>query len=432
MIEEKLLLQALLILAPVLLFSLLPENRRLENNSLIFGIFQGGAAFLCVVFSYQFEGFHWDLRFVPFVLALLYGGPGAGLIVFSVILITRTFIGGEAVIYSYFTSIATVVFAIFWYKKFWAYTPSNRIKLAILGSVWSISFSFGMFATFRTLAGKPLNKDLILSPDIILFGVISIVGIGFAARLIEEIIEREKMRDDILRSEKLNTMGELAASFAHEVRNPLTVVKGFMQLMHQNETGKNHEYLTLALSEVGRAEMILSDYLNFAKPQFHKIEECSYNEALSEIIALLNPFAAKGGVALDGSLSKEHLHIETDRNQLKQAIVNLVKNAIEATQEGGLVSIRLYNKEGQAVIEITDTGRGMTKEQLSRIGTLFYTTKERGTGLGTCVSLRIINEMGGRAFYSSELEKGTKVTLLMPITKKGCSHQPHSVLEVAK
>ncbi|RDU36770.1 two-component sensor histidine kinase [Neobacillus piezotolerans] len=432
MIEEKLLLQALLILAPVLLFSLLPENRRLENNGLIFGIFQGGAAFLCVVFSYHFEGFYWDLRYVPFVLALLYGGPGAGLIVFVVILVTRTFIGGEAVIYSYFTSIATVVFAIFWYKKFWTYTPSNRIKLAILGSGWSMFFSFSMFVLFRTLAGRDLDRDLILSPDILLFGAISIAGIGFSARLIEELIEREKMRDDILRSEKLNTMGELAASFAHEVRNPLTVVKGFMQLMHQNETGKNHEYLTLALSEVGRAEMILSDYLNFAKPQFHKIEECCYHEVLSEIIALLNPLAAKGGVTLEGNLSKENLHIETDRNQLKQAIVNLLKNAIEATKEGGMVSVSLNGKDGQAVIEITDNGRGMTQEQLSRIGTLFYTTKERGTGLGTCVSLRIINEMDGRVFYSSELDKGTKVTLLLPVSKMSCPNQTQGMLQVAK
>lgn len=432
MIEEKLLLQALLILAPVLLFSLLPENRRLENNSLIFGIFQGGAAFLCVVFSYHFEGFYWDLRYVPFVLALLYGGPGAGLIVFAVILVTRTFIGGEAVIYSYFTSIATVVFAIFWYKRFWSYAPSKRIKLAILGSGWSIFFSIAMFVVFRTLAGMPLDTDLLLSPDILLYGAISIAGIGFAARLVEEIIEREKMRDDILRSEKLNTMGELAASFAHEVRNPLTVVKGFMQLMHQNETGKNHEYLTLALSEVGRAEMILSDYLNFAKPQFHKIEECNYHDVLAEIIALLNPLAAKGGVALEGSLSKDNLQIETDRNQLKQAIVNLIKNAIEATQDGGMVSVSLYGKDGHAVIEITDNGRGMSQEQLSRIGTLFYTTKERGTGLGTCVSLRIINEMSGRVFYSSELEKGTKVTLILPISKKCCSLQAERILKVAK
>ncbi len=426
------LLQALLILAPVLLFSLLPENRRLGDNNLIFGVFQGGAAFLCLVFSYQFEGFYWDLRYVPFVLALLYGGPGAGLIVFVVILATRTFLGGEAVIYTYITSITTIVFTIFWYKKFWLYSPSKRIKLAILGSGWSIFFSFAMFGVFRTITGKPLEKELLFSTDILLFGAISIAGIGFAARLIEEVIEREKMRDDILRTEKLNTMGELAASFAHEVRNPLTVVKGFMQLMHQNETGKNHEYLTLALSEVGRAEMILSDYLNFAKPQFHKIEECCYHEVVSEIVALLNPLAAKGGVTLEGNFPKEDLHIATDRNQLKQAIVNLIKNAIEATPEGGTVLVNLNTKEGDAVIEIADNGRGMSQEQLSRIGTLFYTTKERGTGLGTCVSLRIIHEMNGRVFYSSELDKGTKVTLLLPVSKKSSSLQTQGVLQLAK
>ncbi|CEG25564.1 ATP-binding protein [Bacillus sp. B-jedd] len=432
MIEEKLLLHVLIILAPVLLYSLLPENKRQEKNSLIFGLLQGGAAFLCIVFSYQFEGFYWDLRYVPFVLAILYGGPGAGLVVSLVILVTRTLMGGEAVIYSYFTVLATVGFTILWYGKFWSYSSSKRIKLAILGSGWSILFSFTMFGVFRYLADKPLDRELFISPSIWMFGVISIIGIGFAARLIEEILERDKMRQDIFRAEKLNTMGELAASFAHEVRNPLTVVKGFMQLMHQQETGKNHEYLTLALSEIGRAEMILSDYLNFAKPQFHKVEECSYQEVLSEIIALLSPFAAKGGVSLNAKLDQEELYIYTDRNQLKQAVVNLVKNAIEATPEGGFVSVALRQQDGQAMIEIIDSGRGMSEEQLSRIGTLFYTTKEKGTGLGTCVSLRILNELKGSVRYSSERDKGTTVTIHLPQHKKHCFKQHQGILKVAK
>ncbi|RHW41499.1 two-component sensor histidine kinase [Neobacillus notoginsengisoli] len=432
MIEEKLLLQVLIILAPVLLYSLLPENKRWQENGLIFGLLLSGAAFLSIVFSYQFEGFYWDLRYVPFVLAILYGGPGAGLIVFLVILATRTIMGGEAVVYSYFTSLATVAFTLLWYGKFWTYSSSKRIRLAILVSGWSIFFSFMMFVVFRSMADKPLDRDLFLSPGIWMFGVISIIGIGFAARLIEEILERDKMRNDIIRAEKLNTMGELAASFAHEVRNPLTVVKGFMQLMHQQETGKNHEYLTLALSEVGRAEMILSDYLNFAKPQFNKIEECSFHEVLTEIVALLGPLAAKGGVSLKTQMEKEKMCISTDRNQLKQALVNLVKNAIEATDEGGVVTISLRHHDIHAVIEIQDNGRGMSEEQLSRIGTLFYTTKEKGTGLGTCVSLRILNEMKGSIHYSSEAGKGTIVTVQLPQFKTSCCKQTQAILNIAK
>jgi two-component system, sporulation sensor kinase B len=108
----------------------------------------------------------------------------------------------------------------------------------------------------------------------------------------------------------------------------------------------------------------------------------------------------------------------TDRNQLKQALVNLIKNAIEATSEGGKVTITLKQIDHHAYIYIADTGKGMNHEQLSRIGTLFYTTKDKGTGLGTSVSLRIIETMKGKVSYMSKLGIGTEVTMILPEGKK--------------
>jgi two-component system sporulation sensor kinase B len=226
------------------------------------------------------------------------------------------------------------------------------------------------------------------------------------------------MKVEIQRTEKLNTLGELAASIAHEVRNPLTVVKGFLQLMQQDERGKNYDYLSLVLSELGRAEAIINDYLNFAKPQFEKLEEFSLVHVLSEVKMLLEPFAVKQGVQLESSLDTSNFHLLTDRNQLKQALVNLIKNAIEATPEGGKVTITYKHKDHHAYIYITDTGKGMDHEQLARIGTLFYTTKDKGTGLGTSVSLRIIETMKGKVSYQSKLGIGTQVTMILPEGKK--------------
>jgi two-component system sporulation sensor kinase B len=220
----------------------------------------------------------------------------------------------------------------------------------------------------------------------------------------------------MIRTEKLNTLGELAASIAHEVRNPLTVVKGFLQLMEKDKKNHNDEYLSLILSELGRAETILNDYLNFAKPQLKKIEEFQLSEVIYDVIYLLNALAVKQGVLLNYQL-QPNLYIETDRSKLKQALVNLIKNAIEATPQGGKVRVNLHTRNGQAYTVISDTGKGMTTEQLSRIGTVFYTTKDKGTGLGTTVSLRIIEKMNGRVTYKSEYGYGTDVTMILPIKK---------------
>jgi two-component system, sporulation sensor kinase B len=253
--------------------------------------------------------------------------------------------------------------------------------------------------------------------ELLIDALFHVLALAVAARLIEEIIERQQMREEIIRTEKLNTMADLAGSFAHEVRNPLTVVKGFIQLMHKEADGKDRDYLTLTLSEVGRAEMIISNYLSFAKPEFNKIEEFNYKKLLEEIIALLEPLAAKEGVIIEGKLAVDELYYASDRSQVKQAIVNLVKNAIEATSQGGKVILSLDMEDGQARIGIRDNGRGMTEEQISRIGTLFYTTKDRGTGLGTTVAIGIIQAMKGNIQFESEEGRGTEVTLKLPIKK---------------
>ncbi|HAQ07398.1 MAG TPA: hypothetical protein DCR24_07715 [Bacillus bacterium] len=107
-------------------------------------------------------------------------------------------------------------------------------------------------------------------------------------------------------------------------------------------------------------------------------------------------------------------YVHADRNQFKQAMVNIIKNRIEATDEGGQVTVIQRRIGNESCITITDTGKGMNSDQLARIGTLFYTTKDKGTGLGTSVSIKIIEAMGGKISFNSELHKGTEVRILLP------------------
>jgi two-component system sporulation sensor kinase B len=397
MLAEKLLLHGLIILAPVLIYYVVSENKRISGSPYFIGLLQGASASLCLLFAYYDYGLFWDLRYIPLVLAVLYGGPKAGLIVLVAILGTRTYMGGDALLFGYISALLSALVPFLMVRKFNRLrTKKKRITLSVLVGLWPdivmLSILFVFLFTQPEFSGGA-NLLLYILP----FGLIQVIGVGFASMLHEAVLERELMKREIMSSEKLNTLGELAASIAHEVRNPLTVVKGFLQLM-QNEEQK-YPYIPLVLSELGRAESIINDYLNFAKPEFKKIEQVDLAELITEVMMLLNPLAIKSDVSLDSFLEKN---------------INMDKNAIEATQQDGRVFIKLLVSNNETMIIIKDNGKGMSKEQLERIGTLFYSTKDKGTGLGTTVSLRIIETMNGKVSYASELGKGTEVKVVFP------------------
>ncbi len=412
MLAEKLLLHVLIFLVPVLIYGVLCQKRRIDQSPYCYGLLHGFAAFLCMVFAYYNYGLYWDFRYVPLVLACLYGGPISGGIVLGSILITRTFLGGDALLFGYISGIMAAVLPFLFAKKFMKYNPRKRVTMAIVIGSWPAFVMLGILLAYILNQGFSTNKEILI--NIVLFGTIQIIGIGFAAMLNEMVIERHIMKQEIQRSEKLNTLGELAASIAHEVRNPLTVVKGFLQMMKAERKGDSNEYIPLVLSELGRAEAIINDYLNFAKPEFKKIETFRLSDVIYEVMFLMDALAVKQGVELINEFDSNYL-VKTDRNQLKQALVNFVKNAIEATREGDTVTIGVKHSGNHVIVNVTDTGKGMNKEQLDRIGTLFYTTKDKGTGLGTTVSLRIIQSMNGKVSYRSEPNVGTEVTVCLPV-----------------
>ncbi|MBY6038146.1 ATP-binding protein [Fictibacillus nanhaiensis] len=415
MIVEKLLFHVLIVLAPVLSYSFFFEKWKIGRSPYFLGILYGASASLCMYFAYFDSGLYWDLRYVPLVLAIFYGGPISGIITLFALLATRTAMGGDALLYAYISAAIACIIPFFLYNYFWKSPPRKRIYLSIVAGFWPALVQLIVLLTYLFVSETVTILEEKMYLYIAIFGFIQIVGVVFAAILNESIIERNLMKDEIRRSEKQHTLGELAASIAHEVRNPLTVVKGFLQLM-EGEDERHRHYYPLILSELGRAENIINDYLNFAKPEFKKIETFSMAELVIDLSILLNPYALKEGITLTHIIESD-AEIVTDRNQLKQALINILKNAVEATPKEGRVSIRLISDNEQIKIIVRDTGIGMTKEQLSRIGSLFFSTKEQGTGLGTMVSIRIIESMGGKVEYTSKIGKGTKVSVTLPVKK---------------
>ncbi|MGF2615421.1 PAS domain S-box protein [Rossellomorea aquimaris] len=237
--------------------------------------------------------------------------------------------------------------------------------------------------------------------------------------VIRDITEEVELQDQLRKSDTLSVVGELAAGIAHEIRNPMTALKGFIQLL-ESSMGHDHEmYFQVIKSELQRIDSIITEFLILAKPQAVQYQETDLSRIMKDTLELLNAQAVMHNVQFkeryDGSLPA----IFAEPNQLKQVFINIVKNAIEVMPKGGTITISISKKDENMVrISISDEGIGIPKEKIKKLGEPFYTTKERGTGLGLMVTFKIVEEHEGIVEVESELGKGTTFHIDFP-SKKG-------------
>lgn len=233
----------------------------------------------------------------------------------------------------------------------------------------------------------------------------------------KDMTEHKKKDELLLRSEKLSIAGQLAAGIAHEIRNPLTAVKGFIQLLGHSSQYAD-KYLPIMREELERIELIVSELLMLAKPQTVNMKRTALLPIIEDVVVLLEAQALLNGVELIIAEESKQVNdrIECDPNQLKQVFINFVKNAIEAMPQGGLTVLRLRKSfEGEIEATIEDQGGGISEEKLEQIGQPFFTTKESGTGLGFMVSQKMVENHGGRVEIRSEAGRGTTVTVILPV-----------------
>ncbi|MDT8861226.1 ATP-binding protein [Alkalihalobacillus sp. MEB130] len=233
--------------------------------------------------------------------------------------------------------------------------------------------------------------------------------------MIRDITYRKQVEDLINQSEKLSVAGQLAAGVAHEIRNPLTGIKGFIQLLKATAQ-ENHRYFDVMMSEVERINEIVNEFLYLAKPEVHSLEKHDPLVLIEEVVMLLNTQAIMHNLQLQINFGSDIPEIKCESNQIKQVLINVIKNAMEVMTTGGEIYITAEKSEGNVKIVICDEGKGISKERLAHLGEPFYTTKEKGTGLGLMVSRKIIHEHNGSLSFASIINKGTTVTILLPIT----------------
>ncbi|XJZ28943.1 ATP-binding protein [Bacillota bacterium Lsc_1132] len=230
----------------------------------------------------------------------------------------------------------------------------------------------------------------------------------------------EEMRGAAQTVDHHHNIENLAAGIAHEIRNPLTTVKGFLQLLkpHLKELGKE-QYAEVALEEINRANDIIFEFLNAAKPQTDVSKDSSLNKLVQDIVILYESEAILRNIEMITSLSSFDVSIPIAPKQLKQVLINILKNAMEAIDESldsnRIISISTIINSGNASIHISDSGCGMTNEVLNHLFMPFYSTKEKGTGIGLSMCKKIIEENGGTIHVESEVHKGTTFRITFPI-----------------
>lgn len=234
-----------------------------------------------------------------------------------------------------------------------------------------------------------------------------------------DITQRKNNEEFLHKVDKLKVVGQLAAGVAHEIRNPLTAIKGFIQLFQTNRE-YNELYFDIMNTEFQRVESIIYEFLTLAKPHHENnyIEE-DICKIVKEVVTLENTNAIFKNIELNLNYDEESTLIHCDKNALKQVFINIIQNAIEATNTKGKIEI-LIKKHNHDLIEIIcqDFGCGIPKNLIHRIGEPFYSLKEKGTGLGLMICYKIIENHKGTILIDSEEGKGTIVSVRLPIRKR--------------
>ncbi|WP_052738021.1 ATP-binding protein [Bacillus sp. SA1-12] len=230
---------------------------------------------------------------------------------------------------------------------------------------------------------------------------------------ISGLIENEKK---LQHSEQLSVIGELAAGIAHEIRNPLTSLKGFLQLSSNSE--KNREvYNSIMLSEINRINLIVGELLLLSKPKEMVFRPIHLLSLIKTVVTILGTQAILFNIEIMIEADNEvnELNINCEENKLKQVFINLLKNGIEAMEKEGKMVIKIKKVKGYVQLTFIDEGKGISKEELEQLGKRFYSTKENGTGLGLMISYNIIENHKGKMKITSEKGKGTEIEIILPI-----------------
>lgn len=232
---------------------------------------------------------------------------------------------------------------------------------------------------------------------------------------VEDKTEQLSLRERLAQSESLNNLGQLAASIAHEIRNPMTSLKGFTQLMSLEASERGLKYIGIIEQEIERIDKILNEFLDLSKPKKLEIKKYDAFKLVSEVIDFMQPQALLAGINIHTFYKTPITHFETDCILTKQLLINSIKNAIEAMEDGGTICVQVEQKDNEVIISIHDEGPGLDLDEIQKYFQAFYTTKKCGTGLGLAHASQVMKDMNGRIEVANNLSGGASFYYYFPL-----------------
>lgn len=408
-ITKHLLLNLSLLIVLLFFTQLVIERQAKEKNrnglQILYFIF---SILICYIFSIEAQdGIRLDLRQVPMILGSLY--TGQAYLLAAVTIVMRGLMGinegfwASAGVFSLLALLLTWIHS--WFSRL---SLNQRVAVSVLITVMT---------SFVLMQLIGIVNEPITHPEIwISFLIIPAITSGLISYSIETIRQSLLIRQKLAKADKIEVVSHLSAAISHEIRNPLTTVKGFLQLLGEQSypEEKKKEFIQIAVDELNRAEQVINDYLTFARPAFDKIEHIEVEKELNQVLNILKPLANLNNI----DISRQYTHdlvITGNRSKFQQGFINLIKNGFEAMPGGGELTIRTFLIDQAVHIQITDTGIGMNEEQVARLGEPYYTTKgQQGTGLGMMVTFSIIRAMKGKVEIKSQVGKGTTFHIKFP------------------
>lgn len=241
---------------------------------------------------------------------------------------------------------------------------------------------------------------------------------GGVVLIIQDMTDEEKLRVELDHVERLSLVGQMAAGITHEIRNPMAVVRGFLQLMREKSPEELDSYYQIVMEELDRANSIINDFLSLAQSRISDKEKVLLQHIIEEITPLLWADANLRGQSVELKLSSSVQELELNVREIKQVILNLARNGMEAMGPKGVLTIETHTTNDKVELMVRDKGVGMSESQREKLFIPFFTTKSQGTGLGLSLCLSIVERHNGKIIVDSVEGEGTVFTISFPIEKK--------------
>lgn len=399
-----LVINGIVVVFPILVYTFFivyEENMKLEKSNIMLKISLFISMYLALYFK-KYVGLNYQISclILPIILSYLYNEGKVALILSTLLCLHSCF----SLNYNIYTSIIFFLLLYLAYKK---YSKSNMSSKFLINS--SIVLMLIYFVANLIIS----YNDIVMLDEIISLMMYSLIiyAINYGINESKNIIS---LHMNLKEFEKEKNIKLNLFKITHEIKNPLTVVNGYLSMFDVTDIEKSKRYISILKNEVNRTLNLLSDFMEFTKIKIVK-KECNFNDLISDVKEVLIPFFIKKNVSYSFCV-QNNIIVNMDYNRIKQVIINVIKNAVEACRESnGMVTTTAFTEEDYLIIVVKDNGIGMDKFVLDNILVPFYTTKDNGTGLGVSLSKEILEAHGGTINYDSVKEKYTTCKITIPL-----------------